>query len=285
MIPRDPQPARDAFREGNLSASIEFHKKISDEPHKVNIKRNYTKYTETFVENASCGLFISCSILSGMGSFYGILQAFDPPKEEILVTILFFAVLMLFSVGFAIGYLDYINNKEYSAFYAQEKRRETWEYDNYIEGEQREMIELYVQKGIPRKEAENVINLLSSHRTFFIDMMMKEELELLPPNNYNFLLNGFVIMSSVVFVGLLPFLPYILFVFQKNWCEKMNLSSNMVPMFSLSLCFLLLFICGFSKSKFTVSEWWKLGWRMVVGGILVSGVGIYIGSLCQSLIL
>ena len=57
------------------------------------------------------------------------------------------------------------------------------ECDNYLEGEQKEMVELYVSKGMTQADAETVIKLLSKNEKMFVDIMMVEELGLLPYND------------------------------------------------------------------------------------------------------
>ena len=51
------------------------------------------------------------------------------------------------------GFGDYLSSKAELAFQLKEKSRETWEYDNYLEGEKKEMVELYVKKGMTEEDA------------------------------------------------------------------------------------------------------------------------------------
>src|SRR5699024_3274353 len=54
------------------------------------------------------------------------------------------------------------------------------ECDNYIEGERVEMVELYESKGMSTKDAEAVVQILSKDKRIFVEIMMIEELKLLP---------------------------------------------------------------------------------------------------------
>jgi len=45
------------------------------------------------------------------------------------------------------------------------------------------MVELYVSKGMTQADAETVIKLLSKNEKMFVDIMMVEELGLLPYND------------------------------------------------------------------------------------------------------
>jgi hypothetical protein len=56
------------------------------------------------------------------------------------------------------------------------------ECKNYIEGEQREMTEIYRGKGMSEEDASMVVSILSKNKEHFVDVMMVEELGLLPPD-------------------------------------------------------------------------------------------------------
>jgi len=54
------------------------------------------------------------------------------------------------------------------------------EFDNFPEGEIDEMVELYENKGISTEDAKLVVNTLAKYKEAFIDIMMVEELNLMP---------------------------------------------------------------------------------------------------------
>jgi hypothetical protein len=66
----------------------------------------------------------------------------------------------------------------------------TRECDNFIEGEQKEMVQLYEAKGLSKEDAETVIKIFSKNTSLFVDIMMKEELELMPPDQRNIVVNS-----------------------------------------------------------------------------------------------
>ena len=41
------------------------------------------------------------------------------------------------------------------------------------------MVDLYVSKGLPKYDAEGIIDIMAKHKDFFINVMMAEELELI----------------------------------------------------------------------------------------------------------
>jgi ABC-type sugar transport system permease subunit len=64
-------------------------------------------------------------------------------------------------------------SRSYSRYYRREQARENWEIKNYIEGEKREMVELWTSRGLDEGTATDVIEKISKHPAFFADIMMK----------------------------------------------------------------------------------------------------------------
>lgn len=75
-----------------------------------------------------------------------------------------------------------LNSRNYRQMYTAEKRRESWELKNYPKGEIEEMVELYRSRGLQKDDAEFVIQTMAKYEKFFVDVMMVEELGLLPPH-------------------------------------------------------------------------------------------------------
>jgi hypothetical protein len=66
-----------------------------------------------------------------------------------------------------------IHDDSYSQYYRREHARENWEIKNYIEGEKKEMVELWTSRGLDESTATDVIEKISKHQAFFADIMMK----------------------------------------------------------------------------------------------------------------
>lgn len=67
------------------------------------------------------------------------------------------------------------------AHYDREKARESWELEHHPEGEKNEMVELYESKGLTPLQAKVAVEALSSCHSFFVDLMMSQELEMITP--------------------------------------------------------------------------------------------------------
>lgn len=110
--------------------------------------------------------------------------------------------------GISMGFGDYLSSKAELEFAAREMRREQWfvppwpprrqrhsltrpgagvpslgrEFENYPEGERREMVELFTKKGMEESDAEAIITLYSKYPKLYVNLMMYEELGLMPPD-------------------------------------------------------------------------------------------------------
>ena len=90
-----------------------------------------------------------------------------------------------------------------SEVYDRERKRESWELRNYKEGEVREIIELYEERGMSREDAEACVLRMAGYHEFFVDVMMAEELALVKPiplsqTPWRFLYAGVSFFAAVV---------------------------------------------------------------------------------------
>ena len=82
-----------------------------------------------------------------------------------------------------------------SDVYDRERKRESWELRNYKEGEVREIIELYEERGMSHQDAQAVVLRMAEYHEFFVDVMMAEELALCACRTF-FLRSGHCASSS-----------------------------------------------------------------------------------------
>lgn len=93
-----------------------------------------------------------------------------------------------------------------------EKRREQWEYKHYKEGEIKEMVVLFHQRGMGKEDAELVVRKMAEYEDFFIDLMVTEELGLSLPDEdeASLLKDAFAMFISFLLFGTFPLLPFFL---------------------------------------------------------------------------
>lgn len=99
-------------------------------------------------------------------------------------------------------------------YYGRERQREAWEYDNYPEGEVHEVVELYAARfGLSEAELRPFVSRLASAAPdAFVDLMMVEELSLLPPTLDDLYPAGKAVTTlfGALCFGVVPLLPQLL---------------------------------------------------------------------------
>lgn len=111
------------------------------------------------------------------------------------------------------GVGEFLSTKAENEWILSERKRELWEMENYPEGEIQEMIDIYTSKGMAVEDATVVIHTMAKYKEFFVDVMMKEELELQVPkgdHKIESIKNGFVMFCAFAVFGSMPLIGYIL---------------------------------------------------------------------------
>jgi len=128
------------------------------------------------------------------------------------VAILAMGVSNVLADALSMGAGEFLSSRAYNNYIQKELERETWELDNYPEGEVLEMIELFHQRGMSREDAEVVITRMAKYKDFFVNIMMTEELALpLPAADAasESLRDGFIMFVSFACFGMLPVLGFV----------------------------------------------------------------------------
>jgi len=251
--------ARSAFQDLNNEESKRVHqfRVKSDETHK-----SEGKYIKSIVYGGLDGIitiFASVSSVAG-ASLSG-------------AVVVIVGIANLFADALAMGFGDFLSSTAESEFELMEKKREEWECENYLEGEKDEMVQLYVDKGIPEQDARTVVEIISKNKSAFINIMMIEELGILPPDEDDKPWKaGIITFISFCFFGAIPLLPYLASVNTKQpaGLNTIFLASSVLTGFTL-------FVLGVITSRVTVEPWWKSGLKTFILGAIASVIAYLIG--------
>jgi VIT1/CCC1 family predicted Fe2+/Mn2+ transporter len=198
--------------------------------------------------------------------------------------ILVLGISNLIADGISMGIGDYLSSKADIDYRKQERKRELWECENYLEGEKAEMVELYIKRGMTPEDATQVIDILARNKQHFVDVMMVEELGLLPVDpDDNPMKEGLVTFVSFVIFGIIPILSYIIGAFITG---VQNIAAGFDTPFIVAvvLTAATLFTLGAITSKFTTQEWWQSGLFVLLNGGVAAGAAYGIGALFQMII-
>lgn len=119
----------------------------------------------------------------------------------------------IFADALAMGVGEFLSSKAENEWILSERRRENWEMENYPDGEIREMIDIYVERGMSLEDATTVIQTMAKYKDFFVDIMMTEELGLQVPeedHKTESMKEGVVMFCSFASFGALPILGYVI---------------------------------------------------------------------------
>ncbi|NUQ61113.1 MAG: VIT1/CCC1 transporter family protein [Pirellulales bacterium] len=257
---RDLHKAKKAYEAGDIQASIAAHSASAKERH----QHERGQYIKSAVYGGLDGIITTFAVVAG---------AAGAKLTAGIVLILGFANLIADGLSMAIG--DYLSTKSEQEYERAERRREEWEIEHYPEGEKRELVELYVDKGLAPQDAETIVAILSKNKDAWIDVMMVEELGIFGSDESP-LKNALVTFFSFGLFGFVPILVYV--------------AARFVPLFREAtfeiacLCTgLTLFALGALKVKITGRNWFKSGLEMLLVGGVAAAAAYAVGALLGGL--
>jgi len=143
------------------------------------------------------------------------------------------------------------------------------------------MIELYTNKGLPEHVARRVVELISKNKKGFVDIMMVEELGILPDAESEVpWKNGLANFVSFLIFGIIPIIPYVIYV-PISIAKHGNVNVYVPFLLTVILCVITMFGMGVVKGKITGTNWVTSGITTLLFGALGALVSFGIGYALQ----
>ncbi|EAR83460.3 integral membrane protein (macronuclear) [Tetrahymena thermophila SB210] len=269
------QKVRQAYYEGNYEEVKNVHRVDSINRDNFISRQDYYEFnylTNHKEQHNTSGAFIKSAVyggLDGLITTYAVVMGVAGAELQTVV-ILALGVSSLIGDGICMSLGDYLSTKSEIEFQRRERHREEWEVDNLPEEEKAEMIELYENKGISREDATQIVEIMSKYKQAWVDIMMVEELGLIPQEE-NPIKNAIVTLTSFILFGQIPLIPFVI-------TQIFSIDANELFFYlSTGLTALFLFVLGYIKSQFTFSKWWKSGLETLFTGIMAAGSAYLIG--------
>jgi vacuolar iron transporter family protein len=260
MPSRDFDGAKAAYRRKDADASRRAHEAEAEEEHAT----EEGKYIKSVVYGGVDGIITTFAVVSGVAG---------ASLAAGIVLILGFANLVADGLSMAIG--DYLSTKAENEYNRAERQREVWEVQNYPEGEKKEMVELYVDKGLEDEDARALVDIIARNEKVWIDIMMVEELGILESGESP-LKNAVATFLSFALFGFVPLMAHLLALVLPV------IQPYAFPAASV-LTGIALFVLGALKVRLTGLNWVLSGAEMLlVGGIAAMaayGVGYLLSGL------
>lgn len=220
------------------------------------------------------GEFVYGGIDGSVTTFAVVAGSVGAGLDSAIIIILGFANLL--ADGFAMSVGAYLSAKSEKDNYNKHKRIEYWEVENLPDKEREEVEEIYRAKGFEGELLEQVVKVITADKDRWVDIMMKEELEMSASSKSPFLI-GLVTYISFIFIGLIPLLLY---VFDYIWGFAGNLFVWTSVLTSLGFI-----IVGFLKTYVTQTNRWKGILETLALGALAAVVAYFVGDLLEKMIL
>ncbi len=255
MITRSLEKAKEAWKTKDAEASKKAHSAKAAEKHKT----EQGQYIKSVVYGGLDGIITTFAVVAGVAG---------AKLSAAIVLIMGFANLLGDGVSMAFG--DYLSTKAEKEYYESERKRESWEVDNYPEGEIKEMVELYQEKGVSKEDAVKMMDVMKKHKKFWIDTMMTEELGLTKPDE-NPVKSATATFLSFAIFGVIPLIAYIIARFVPFVGEYTFLLASIFTGLTL-------FLLGAAKVKVTGMSWLKSGTEMLIVGGVAAALAYLVGA-------
>eukprot|EP01127_Copromyxa_protea_P016576 TRINITY_DN4949_c0_g1_i1.p2 TRINITY_DN4949_c0_g1~~TRINITY_DN4949_c0_g1_i1.p2 ORF type:complete len:328 (+),score=58.10 TRINITY_DN4949_c0_g1_i1:60-986(+) len=263
--PKKTELARKAFKTKDPTVSQLVHNvKVTSEEHRKGLSDSFKSvvYGSLYGSSTSCAV-LAAAAASGVSSSSGLV----------------ISLALHFGLAMSWGLFDYITNISDVGYARAEMRREIWEYENYPDGEKREMVDIYISKGLSKSDALELVDVLSRNSDIFIDTMMAEELGMLPPTNQPLLSYSLFTAAGFLCCGLLPMLPYIY-----DLAIGSQLSSLTLFGISFSLTVCNSFGLGALASRWSDFAWWRSAAVMTGHAVGTNALAFCLGWLVSGFV-
>ncbi len=227
-------------------------------------KSGSEKYLKSIVYGGLDGIITTFAVVAGVAG---------AALSSGIILILGFANLIADGISMAIG--DYLSTKSENEFHELEKKHEKEEVKNYPEIEKKELIRLYIKKGMKKSDAIKLVNDLSKNKKIWIETLVSEELDIAPYGESPIKNAVFTFLSFIIF-GFIPLSIYLIDYFYRGLIPKAFIVT-------IILTAIALFFLGSFKVKITGKNWVYSGMETLVIGGVAAGAAFLVGKLLSGM--
>lgn len=222
------------------------------------------RYIKDIVYGANDGIITTFAVVSGVAG-----------AAMSIKTVLILGFANLIADGISMGASNYLGSKSEEDYYKREKEMERWEVENLPNEEREEIRRIYARKGFAGADLERAVAIITSDKSRWVEVMMKEELGLIREPSGQAIKSGLVTFISFASAGLMPLLSY-LFVGGIGGINPFALS--------IIITGLSLFTVGAARSFVTRHSWWRAGAEMFIVGLLASAAAYAVGAFLKGVV-
>lgn len=190
--------------------------------------------------------------------------------------ILILGIANLLADGFSMAAGNYLGAKSEIEYFRKEKQRETWEVEHMPAAEREEVRQIFRRKGLASHMADKLTEIIASNKKVWVDIMMTEELGILPTENVSPWKSAFATFLSFLVAGSMPLIFFIL--------SYTTMISNVFALSTITTA-ASLFVVGALRVKITKTNWIKSEIEMLLIGGIAATVAYLIGYLLKMIVI
>ena len=221
------------------------------------------RYIKDIVYGANDGIITTFAVVAGVAGA-------SLPEATVIIL----GVANLLADGFSMATSNFLGSKSEQDFYERERAVELWELQHAPQKELAEMKLFLTRRGYGDADAEELARLIAKNESFLLDIMMREELNLVLDPERSPSRSAVATFISFVGAGLVPILPF--------WVDGGGGEKDLF-LFAVVAVAGALFFVGSLRSFITGRRWYLAGFEMLfVGGIaalIAYGVGAFVKTL------
>lgn len=175
---------------------------------KVHKRNALSVYLKELVYGGNDGIVTTFAVVAG---FAGATE--DPLRSGIpLITVLIFGFANLFADALSMSLGSFLSLRADQDMYRKEKQKEIDEIRINPSEEVNESIEILTRKGFTEKDARSITSLYQKNQPYWIEFMMKDELEMSNPEQENPVAIALSTFISFILFGSIPLIPYVVHI-------------------------------------------------------------------------
>lgn len=226
-------------------------------------------YIKSFVFGGLDGIVSTFALVAGLGG-----------AQVKVATLLAVGFAKVLADAFSMGFGEFTSASAELEHALRLKAREEWETENYEEGEVKEMVEIYMEKGCEKEDALTLMTVMSKYKDLFIEHMLVMEHGIMPPDEgdrWAPVKQGVVCFLAFTAFGLVPLMGFMVL-----YAIEGDATGDVGRVLAIAYCLTAttLFAMGVVKAKLTGNgRWLRSGVLMVVNGTIAGGVAYLIGEM------
>jgi VIT1/CCC1 family predicted Fe2+/Mn2+ transporter len=190
--------------------------------------------------------------------------------------IMILGIANLLADGFSMAAGNYLGTKSEIEYFKKEKQRETWEVENVPNAEREEVRQIFRRKGMASHMADKLTEIITSNKKVWVDIMMTEELGILPTENVSPWKSALTTFLSFIIAGSMPLMFFVI--------SYATVIDNVFALSAITTA-VSLFVVGALRVKITKKNWIKSGIEMLLVGGIAATVAYLIGYLLKMIVI